>query len=52
VVEQTAMHMRHVMDNPEEAKEKNRKLNAVIDAKYTWDKSILAAEERLLDICQ
>jgi len=52
VVDQTASHMRHVMNNKEESAEKNRKLNSVIDEKYTWDKSISAAEERLLEICQ
>jgi len=52
VVEQTAMHMRHVKDNYEEAKEKNRKMNLVIDEKYFWPDCIKKAEERLLDICQ
>jgi len=42
--------MRHVMENPEEAKGRNKAMNNVIDQKYTWDKVTDLVEERLNSI--
>jgi len=49
-VEQVSALMRHVMNNPEEAKKKNKAFNDLIDEKYTWDKITNLIEERLNEV--
>ena len=49
-VEQVSALMRRAMENPEEAKNKNKEMNDLIDKKYTWDKVINLTEERLNEV--